>query len=339
MMDLSRRSFALGLAATSAATAAPSLARVERRWSEAGLDELKRQARELGVSGMIVRTGGRTVLSDGDVKRVARIASIRKSFVSALYGMLPADQLKLDATMAELGIDDYTSLTATEKQATVRQLLQARSGVYVPTAAETPAMKAARPARGSAAPGTRWYYNNWDFNVSADIYQRLSGHGLFTAFEKQITLPLGFEDFDPMAHTRWSYDPASPRFPAYNMWMSARDLAKFGQLFLDRGRWKGRQLVPEAWVAESTRSYSETGRQGLMAGYGYMWWVTGGPDLPAGSYTAAGNGGRYITVLPAQDTVLAVQPDEKQGQPPVPLYAKQGAYDGLVRTLLAAWKG
>jgi CubicO group peptidase (beta-lactamase class C family) len=339
MIDTSRRTFAFGLAAAAALAATPSLARAERRWSEAGLDALKREARALGVSGLVVRTGGRVILSDGDVARPSRIASIRKSFLSALYGMLPPDQLRRDATMAELGIDDYTALTAAEKQATVRQLLQARSGVYVPTAAETPAMRAARPPRGSAAPGTRWYYNNWDFNVAGDIYQRLSGHGLFTALEKQITQPLGFEDFDPMEHTRWSFDAESPRFPAYNMWMSARDLAKFGQLFLDRGRWKREQLLPDAWVAESTRSYSETGREGLLAGYGYMWWVTGGGDLPADSYTAAGNGGRYITVLPAQDSVIAVQPDEKQGQPPVPLYAKQGAYDGLVRTLLAAWKG
>lgn len=339
MIDTRRRAFTLGLAASAALAATPSLARAERRWSEAGLDALTREARALGVSGLVVRTGGQVILSDGDVARPSRIASIRKSFLSALYGMLPPEQLRRDATMAELGIDDYTALTAAEKQATVRQLLQARSGVYVPTAAESPAMKAARPPRGSAAPGTRWYYNNWDFNVAGDIYQRLSGHGLFTALERQITQPLGFEDFDPMAHTRWAFDAESPRFPAYNMWMSARDLARFGQLFLDRGRWGGKQLVPHAWVAESTRSYSETGRSGLMAGYGYMWWVSGGAELPAGSYTAAGNGGRYITLLPAQQTVIAVQPDEKQGQPPVPLYAKQGAYDGLVRTLLAAWKG
>lgn len=339
MIETSRRAFTLGLAAATAAAATPSLAKAERRWSEAGLDALKKQARELGVSGMVVRTGGKVILSDGDVRRVSRTASIRKSFVSALYGMLPPEQLRRDATMAELGIDDYTPLTAAEKQASVRHLLQARSGVYVPTAAETAAMKAARPPRGSAAPGTRWYYNNWDFNVAGDIYQRLSGHGLFTALEKKLTTPLGFEDFDPLEHLRWSYDPQSPRFPAYNMWMSPRDLAKFGQLFLDRGRWRNQQLVSEPWVAESTRSYSETGRTGLMAGYGYMWWVSGGADLPAGSYTAAGNGGRYITVLPSQDSVIAVQPDEKPGQPPVPLYAQQGAYDGLVRTLLAAWKG
>ncbi|MFC3711529.1 serine hydrolase domain-containing protein [Sphingoaurantiacus capsulatus] len=339
MFDSSRRAFTFGLAASAAIAATPSLARAERRWSEAGLAALKKEARDLGVSGLVVRTGGKVILSDGDVSRPSRTASIRKSFVSALYGMLPPEQLRRDATMAELGIDDYTLLTDIEKKATVQQLLQARSGVYVPTAAETPAMKAARPPRGSAAPGTNWYYNNWDFNVAGDIYQRLSGHGLFTALEKQITIPLGFEDFDPLAHTRWAFDPSSPRFPAYNMLMSARDLAKFGQLFLDRGKWKRDQLVPEAWVAESTRSYSDTGRAGLMAGYGYMWWVTKGDGLPDGSYTAAGNGGRYITVLPGQDTVIAVQPDEKQGQPPVPLYAKQGAYDGLVRTLLAAWKG
>lgn len=334
MALIRRREFMVGAAA--AAIAAPARA---GRFGKAGLAAFRDEARRLGVRALVVRRGGRTVLSDGAVAEPSRVASIRKSFVSALYGIAAAKgQVNLDASVGELGIDDYTPLTATERAATVRQLLQARSGVYLPTAAETEAMRAARPARGAHAPGSFWYYNNWDFNVLGELYQRQTGHDLFVALDQQLARPLGFEDYDPLEHARWSYDKGAPRFPSYNLWMSARDLAKFGQLFLDRGRHRGEPLVPEAWVAESVRSYSDTGRTGLLAGYGYMWWVAtaaGGP-IPAGTYTAAGNGGRYIVVMPALDTVVAIQPDEKPGQPPVPLYADRANLDRLIALLVAA---
>ena len=334
---LTRRQFAAGVATAGLIPSVPAWGAM--RWSSAGLDAFRRQARELGVRGLVVNSGGKTIISDGDVSTPSRIASIRKSFVSALYGIAAAKgEADLDVAIGDLGIEDHSALTDSERRATVRQLLQARSGVYLPTAAETPAMKAARPARGAHAPGSFWYYNNWDFNVLGELYQRQTGRGLFVALEHELTKPLGFQDFDPLVHARWSYDRAAPRFPAYNLWMSARDLARFGQLFLDGGRHQGRQLVPEAWVVESTRSYSDTGRTGLLAGYGYMWWVATAPDgpIPAGTYTAAGNGGRYIVVMPALGTVVAIQPDEKQGQPPVPLYADRENLNRLIATLVAA---
>ena len=51
--------------------------------------------------------------------------------------------------------------------------------------------------------------------------------------------PLGFVDFDPLKHARFGYDPDAPRFPAYNPWLSARDVAKFGQLYLQKGHRQG----------------------------------------------------------------------------------------------------
>ena len=270
-----------------------------------------------------------------------RIASIRKSLLSALIGMAVAEgRMRLDATVSQLGVNDYTPLTDQERTATVRHLLQARSGVYLPTAAETQAMRAARPERGSHAPGTFWYYNNWDFNVLGEIYQRATGEGLFTALEHRLARPLGWRDFDPLRHTRWSYDAQSPRFPSYNIQMSARDMAQFGRLFLPRGRWEGNQLLPPEWVDESTQAHSLTGRPGFNSGYGYMWWVV--PDdptvdrrgLPAGTFTAAGNGGRYISVVPSLRLVVAVQPDEKRGEPPVPLYADANGYSDLLASLV-----
>jgi CubicO group peptidase (beta-lactamase class C family) len=327
------------LATGAAAFAAPAYAK--GRWSKPRLQAFRDSAKALEVKGLVVLHAGRTLISDGDVSAADRIASVRKSFLSALYGIAVRDRkIDLDQTLAQVGVDDYTKLTEMERGATIRQLLQARSGVYIPSSAETPAMKAARPARGSHAPGTFWYYNNWDFNALGEAYQRLTGTPLFTAFEHQIARPLGFEDFDPLQHARWGYDPDAPRFPAYNLWLSARDMARFGQLYLQQGRWQGQELIPASWVAETTRAISRTGDPGIMSGYGYLWWIDADPaasGLPPGCYTAAGNGGRYITVMPALDAVVSIQCYETEGQPQAKLY-REKALNGLLLQLASAYE-
>ena len=96
-------------------------------------------------------------------------------------------------------------------------------------------------------------------------------------------------------------------YAAYPFRMTARDMARFGLLFLRQGSWRGAQVIPADWVAESTRSYSDAGESG---GYGYLWWVAvGGRHLPGvtmpdGSYSARGAGGHYILVVPAYDLVI-----------------------------------
>jgi CubicO group peptidase (beta-lactamase class C family) len=331
----------LAAGASALAPALPAAARARGGWSEAGLDAFRRQARDLGVLGLVAISGGETIVSDGEVSKVVRIASCRKSILSALFGMTP-EPIDLRQTLAQVGMDDYSPLTELERTATIRDLLMARSGVYIPSSAESPAMKAARPRRGSHAPGTFWYYNNWDFNALGEIYQRLTGHGMFTAVEHQLAVPLGWHDFDPMRDALFGYDAEAPRLGAYNMWMSARDMAKFGQLFLQRGVWNGKRLIPEAWIAESTRPYSRADRPGLESGYGYLWWgptTIDGADpagIPLGTYLAAGNGGRYIVVLPSVDAVVAIQPIEEEGKPQAPLYTDHAALDRLIKTFLAA---
>src|SRR4029079_8257023 len=101
-------------------------------------------------------------------------------------------------TLAELGIDEKsTPLTTEERQARVLDLLLARSGVYLPAAAEIDAMRDARPKRGSHPPGTFWYYNNWDFNVLGTIFRQATGEDLFQAFDRRIAKPIGMQDYRP----------------------------------------------------------------------------------------------------------------------------------------------
>jgi CubicO group peptidase (beta-lactamase class C family) len=363
---LSRRQFSLGVTAATAALAAPGPAASKPAAAgphKAGaasahpsaeppapvaanprFEAVARQARQVGSRALVVVHRGETLLADGPVSEIQRIASCRKSFISALYGMaVDAGKIDLGATLSDVGIDDYSPLSEAEKKATVKDLLKARSGVYIPASAETQHMKDLRPGRGSHPPGTFWYYNNWDFNVLGEIYQRFTGEGLFAAIEQRLAIPLGWQDFKVLEHTQWGYDPAAPRFGAYGMLMSARDMARLGQLYASRGKWDGKQLISERWIDESTQAYSTTTFDGgVLGGYGYLWWlvtVQAGKStdgLPAGAFSAAGNGGRYITVFPKEEIVVAVQPEEHEGQPPATIFTKPETYSALLRAILDA---
>jgi CubicO group peptidase (beta-lactamase class C family) len=115
---------------------------------------------------MIVQRGV-VVAAWGDVAHRSNLHSCRKSLLNSLIRIAGADgKINLDDILEKLGIDDEKpSLTAAEKQATVRDILEARSGVYHPTADDTKGMMGQKPARDSHPPGTFWYYNNWDFNT------------------------------------------------------------------------------------------------------------------------------------------------------------------------------
>jgi reactive intermediate/imine deaminase len=276
-------------------------------WSSARLREAWDYAKTIKTAAVMVVAGGRVVDEWGETSTRYNIHSIRKSLLSALYGIHVQDgEIDLSKTLADLGIDDNApSLTAIEKTATLRDVIEARSGVYHPALYETASMAAARPARGSHAPGTFWYYNNWDFNVLGTIFERLTRTNLFREFKARIADPIGMEDFrlDDVQYV----SGADSVYPAYPFRLTARDMARFGLLFLRNGRWEWRQIVPEHWIKDSVTSYSDAGESG---GYGYMWWVAAngkhlpGVDLPDGSYSARGAGGHYILVVPRYDVVI-----------------------------------
>lgn len=118
---------------------------------------------------------------------------------------------------------------------------------------------------------------------------------------------MGMQDFTA-ANGRYITGPASIH-PAYHMHFSARDLARFGCLYASRGRWAGgQQVIPAAWVGESTGPLSRDVRPGI--GYGYLRWASTrdqqlGVTVGLGAYSAArGHGGQYLFVLPAHDMVI-----------------------------------
>jgi CubicO group peptidase (beta-lactamase class C family) len=271
-------------------------------WPVSASEAVKAYAGDVKPTALMVVQDGKVIFHHGDVLRKVNAASVRKSLLSALYGIAIAEgKINLDATLGELGIDDKPpALTATEKQATVRDLLMSRSGIYHKAAHETADIRKKRPQRGSHVPGSFWFYNNWDFNALGTIYRQKTGDDIFQSFNQRIALPIGMEDFSP-SDGRYVLEKTSIH-PAYPFRMSARDLARFGQLFLNGGQWGGKQIVPGAWVKEATTRYSSTDRGNM--GYGYLWWTSDADGLGSGAARANGYGGQHIAIVPAKRLVI-----------------------------------
>jgi CubicO group peptidase (beta-lactamase class C family) len=268
-------------------------------------------AKQIGATSFMLIQHGVVVTQYGDTAARTELHSCRKSFLSALIGNAVArDQIHLDDTLATLGIDDNPpSLTPEEKQATVRMLLQARSGVYHVAAYETAGMEAKRPERGSHPPGTFWYYNNWDFNTLGAIYEKAVGHSIYQSLADEIGAPIGMQDFRPKDGTYVRVRES--RYPAYTMRMSARDFARFALLYLHGGNWDGKQIVPAQWVADSTHPWSNT----ESGGYGYLWWTgdSATPNhrpryvFPSASFWLEGHLGQYAVAVPSDDLIVVVR--------------------------------
>ena len=195
----------------------------------------------------------------------------------------------------------------------------ARSGIYHDAAAETRKMKELRPQRGSHAPGsgTFWYYNNWDFNVVGAILRNITGEDTFQAMERHIARPIGMETFTAASGQYVSI--RASQYPAYHMWLTAPDFARFGWLMLNRGRWQNQQVIPADYGLPSTNAWTPEARSGIA--YGYMWWVSQNgrqyhAEVGPGSFSARGNGGQILVVAPAHRIVVAHLNDQEENEKP-----------------------
>jgi CubicO group peptidase (beta-lactamase class C family) len=284
--------------------------------SSVGYDSLKlvaarAYADSIKTAAVMVVVKGRLIYQWGGVDVKYNTHSIRKSFLSALYGApVMSGLIDLDKTMEDIGIDDEPPLSEEERQATIRDCLKARSGIYHPALYESQGMKDLKPARYTEKPGIHWYYNNWDFNASGSIYTQLTGKDIFEAIHNEIGVPIGMQDFSPSDGQYVTGEESI--HPAYPFRVTARDLARFGLLMLNNGRWDKKQVIDPDWVAEST-SYHSDATLYATDGYGYMWWVSRKfnkyphlpyADFPEGTYSARGAGGHYVMIVPQYDLVL-----------------------------------
>jgi CubicO group peptidase (beta-lactamase class C family) len=260
-------------------------------YSTSKLEEAAEFAETSGFDAVMALYDGKVFFSWGDITANYWLHSIRKPMLSALYGIhVNNGDIDLNATLEELNIDDIPpSLTDAEKQATVYDLIRARSGVYHVAAAELDGVGwiENRPDRGSHEPGTFFWYNNWDFNAAGTIFEQLTGTKIFEEFNKKIAVPIGMQDFE-VGNCQYQYEYDKSEHPAYHFRMSCRDLARFGILYQKNGIWNDEQIIPAEWVMESTMAHSiEDSTYGTA--YGYMWKV-----YPKGSLASQLFGGYEI---------------------------------------------
>lgn len=309
----------------------------ETGYTQQRLDSLTNFLKEnLETTGMLVLKDGKILYEYGDIKEVSYIASCRKSVLSILYGKYVENgTIDLNQTIGEIGIDENKGLLDIEKSATVDHILNSRSGVFLEPV-NSGYDKRNILERGSVKPGEYFVYNNWDFNVAGTILEIKSDKSIYQDLEEQLAIPLGFQDWN-IKNQKKKHKKSKSIHPAYHMYISTRDMAKIGQLMLNKGKWNGEQIISEKWIDKITTTVTPTETINERYGgnesspyqfsYGYLWWLIDNfkhhPDFE-GAYTASGWGGQFITVIPKLNVVVAHKYD-------VPTLVNWGLISGGVK--------
>jgi CubicO group peptidase (beta-lactamase class C family) len=145
-------------------------------------------------------------------------------------------------------------------------------------------------------PGARFAYKDADVHVLGGILQEVMGKKLQEQASARLFAPLGITDFV------WNTHVDGVDYGATSLFLRPRDLAKLGQLTLNRGSWKGQSVVSQAWIEASTSTKAETPATPLGFSYGYLWWTL--PGMQA--YTAWGHGGQFVMVVPPSELVIVM---------------------------------
>ena len=158
-------------------------------------------------------------------------------------------------------------------------------------------------------PGKKWRYSSGTTNILSRILRHaINNDQRYWSFPSEaLFTPLG------MNRAVLESDASGTLVGSSLVWASGRDWARFGQLYLDQGRWNGQQLLPLNWVKQA-----RTASRGSRGGYGAHWWLSqrkSRPDLPNGSFSAEGYQGQFLLVAPSQRAVIVRlgQTPNKQG--------------------------
>ena len=201
-----------------------------------------------------------------------------------------------------------------EKKATIKDIISARSGVFH-SASYLGDYLSLAPQRGLVMPGTYWLYSNWDFNMAGYIFEQATHRNIYDEVERVLSKPLHMEDWNRSLQHKEG-DTSMSRYLAYPMYFSTRDMARIGQLMLNKGKWGNLQIIDAQWIKEMLTprtNFTEVNNHipdfrntRFNFGYGYMWWLWQDPSDKhlEGGYSAIGNMGQSITVFPAIDVVV-----------------------------------
>jgi CubicO group peptidase (beta-lactamase class C family) len=262
------------------------------------------QAEDGAVLALVVARHGRLVLErylhGYDRGYAFDVYSVTKSVTSALAGMVLAN--RLDARLPELLPD---AVPAAARAITLRELLtmtagfpgdaDPRNGVGDPPNLVRALLQ--RPI--VRTPGSRFAYDTPSAHLVSAVISHAAGLPEGRLAERRLFAPLGIH-----LSEYWPKDDQGVTYGGTGLSLTAREAAKLGQLYLDGGRWHGRQLVPRTWVAASTRAHVALGHG---QGYGYFWWTDDRRGLH--SFEALGFGGQMVAVVPKLDLVVVVMSD------------------------------
>jgi CubicO group peptidase (beta-lactamase class C family) len=243
-----------------------------------------------------------------DRDRYGHVASVTKSVTSLLFGIaMTAGYIdSLDQPLYSIIPDKFPS-DLSKRSITLRHLLTMTSGLSFDNddfSVEIYADKPGDPAKYIlkkplyAPPGEKFYYRDADPHLLSYAMQRLTGKSEEELAEEYLFDPLGIRDY------YWDSDHTGTTMGAHGLHLEPRDMAKIGQMVLDHGRWQGRQVVDSSWVAASTQKQVETDHktEPHVYHYGYYWWI-----LPRwNAFTAWGQGGNFIFVLPEKQMVIVM---------------------------------
>jgi CubicO group peptidase (beta-lactamase class C family) len=159
----------------------------------------------------------------------------------------------------------------------------------------------------TASPGVQFLYNSGTTNLLGEIVRRKSGQILNNFADQYLFAPLGIA-----SHT-WVGCAQKPdvALASSGLYITPREMAKIGQVCLQKGVWNGNRIVSENWVNESTLQHiqvpaNQNPMPKLITGYGFQWWLGTFATGNSSVYFAAGLGGQYIFVFPSKDMVVVM---------------------------------
>ena len=241
------------------------------------------------------------------------VQSMTKSVTSALVGIaIKEGYVKLDQKVLDFFPEINSPRDPRVRAMTIRHLLTMSSGIREGPPQwdkidDNPARSALMESL-DADPGAKFNYSGYANHILATIISR-STHRTFGDFvETSLFRPLG------ISKVVWYKDKSGMELGCGSSLWRARDLLKFGQLYLDRGRWNGVQLIPEWFVAESGKTHLTGDFFGTRINYGYLWFTDAISGHP--TYHAAGYGGQYLLIVPDLDLVILCTSDWRQPEYP-----------------------
>jgi CubicO group peptidase (beta-lactamase class C family) len=236
--------------------------------------------------------------------------SLSKSFTSTAVGMAVAEgMLSVDDPLLKFFPDETPAKPSTNLRAMrVRDLLTMNAGHQD----ELNWREAEHWAKAFLAhpvphqPGTHFRYNTPATYMLSAIVQKVTGETVLDYLTPRLFQPLGIEK--PI----WETSPQGISIGGYGLYLRTEDIAKFGQLYLQKGKWQGKQLLPESWVEQATSKQVSNGSDpgnDWDQGYGFQFW-----RCRHGAYRGDGKDGQFCIVLPDQDAVVAITANTRDMQ-------------------------